>query len=233
MSAPGQDPTTRRETGTGAKEATAAQPGRTAQHDIIPIPLIIAIFAVVLVVTAWLLADNWIVDMTRYRSIRAQQTGDYPTAVEKLHELVAMGEQEKNDLVAKSPTYFSELGYSYSKMKDYDNALKYYRLAQEYRTNMAADDQGNSPAAPDFNNMIGYVLLQQGKTDEATSALQAALQHNKLDPIANFTLGEIAMRRGDYIKAADYFKVVANNPSYEAQVKDYYAEIEKKLFAGI
>lgn len=232
MTAPGQEPKAPSENPTknvGQKRGVTVEP----QRDIIPVWLIVGIFLVVMAVTGWLLAPNWRTDMARYRSIRAQQKGDYKEAIEQLNWLMERGKKEDNALTANSPTYLSETAYSYLKLEDYENALKYYELAQQYRSNMGSDDQGNPRPPADFQNMLGYVQLQLGNVDTATSTLQAALVRDKLDPLANFTLGEIAMQKGNYIIAADYFKVVANNPTYEAQVKEYYGEIENKLFAGI
>lgn len=228
MTAPGQTPNA------SSGEATPDGPSNPQPtRDIIPVWLIVAIFLVVMAVTGWLLGPNWFTDMARYRSIKAQQDRNYPEAIEQLKYLIEQGEKEKNPVISKSPTYFSEIAYSYSQMKDYENALKYYQLAQENRANMGADDQGAPRPPADFQNKLGYVQLQLGNVDAATTALQAALAHDKLDPLANFTLGQIAMQKGNYIAAADYFKVVANNPTYEAKVKKYYSEIEKKMFAGI
>lgn len=232
MTAPGQKPNGTTDNNPAPTSQNAGA-GVEPQRDIIPVWVIIAIFLVVMAVTWWLLAPNWRTDMARYRSIRAQQKGDYAEAIEQLKWLVERGEKEQDELAAKSPTYFAEIGYSYFKQEDYEDALKYYQLAQQYRSNMGMDDQNNPRPPADFQNMLGVVQLKLGNVDAATSSLQAALVHDKLDPLANFTLGEIAMQKGNYIIAADYFKVVANNPSYEAQVKKYYGEIEERLFAGI
>ena len=135
--------------------------------------------------------------------------------------------------VYNSPTYLAELGYAHLNLGEYDKALEYYKKAQENRSNVAADESGNPRAPVNFDNMIGITYFRMGNYDEAEKALQNALKFNKLDPLANFAMGEIAMKRGNYTQAADYFKTVATVPGYEEKVKKYYAEIEQKLFAGI
>ncbi len=203
------------------------------REDLIPYWLLIGIFAVVMALTLFLLADNWVTDMTRFRSIKAQQRGDWVAAVNHLEKLVEAGATAGNTEVSLSPTYLSELGYSHMNLKQYDKALDYYQQAQANRANVQPDDQGNPRPPYDFNGLIGVVQYRMGDLEAAKKSLLAALQHNKLDPLANFTLGEVAMKQSNYTQAADYFKVVAGNPVYEEQVKGYYAEIEKKLFAGI
>jgi lipopolysaccharide biosynthesis regulator YciM len=211
----------------------AASQRKEPVRDLIPIPLLAGIFAVVMAVTWFLLADNWVTEMTRYRSIRAQKSGEWGEAIKHLQKLREAGAEENNSYVEHSPTYLSELGYSYFHLGEYEEALKWYQLAQQHRANMPADDQGNKVPPPDFRNMIGLVHYMMGNLDTAEQNLQGALETSKVDPLANFTLGQISMQRGNYIKAADYFKVVADNPSYADEVKKYYAEIEQKLFAGI
>lgn len=201
--------------------------------DLIPVWLLSGIVVVVLALAWFVLSDNWYTDWTRYQSIEAQKNRDWETAIKDLQKLRETGAKTKNPYMENSPTYLSELGYSYFGLGQNDKAIEYYNLAQANRNNVAADDSGNVPPAPDFHNMIGLIYYKQNKLDEAEAALQKALQFNKLDPLSNFTMGEIAMKRGNYTKAADYFKVVANDPSYKDQVQAYYAEIEKKLFAGI
>ncbi len=207
---------------------------RTApQRDLIPIPLLVGIFAVVLALMYGLLIDNWRTDWTRFQSIKAQQEGNWKEAIEQLEKLVEAGKKAKDPVVYNSPTYLAELGYAHLNLEEYDKALKFYQLAQENRSNMAPDEAGNPRPPVNFQNMIGVTYYRMGKYDEAEKALQGALEFNKLDPLANFTMGEIAMKRGTYTQAADYFKTVATVPGYEEKVKKYYAEIEQKLFAGI
>lgn len=222
---------------TGSAETPAEKAATVARkeqvRDLIPIPLLVGIFAVVMTVTWFMLAENWLTEMTRYRSIKAQQKGDWEEAAEQLTKLIEAGARQNNPQAQYSPTYLSELAYSYYNQGQYDKALKYYEEAQKYRANFPPDDQGNPRPPADFQNMLGLVNYKMGNPDIAEKYLLGALQTNKLDPLANFTLGQIAMERGDFIKAADYFKTVADKPAYENEVKKYYAEIEQKLFAGI
>lgn len=232
MSVSGQEPTPKRNSTPVGTPRQAGERGGEPR-DIIPVPLIIGIFVTVLIVTTWLLHSNWTVDMTRYRSGRAQQKGDYEAAVKHLNKLIEIGEESGDALAAKSPTYFSELAYSYRQLEDYDNALKYYLVAQENRANMGTDDQGNPRPPADFKAQIGYVYFKMGNPEKAREALEDALDHDRLNALANYTLGEIAMQQNEFVRAADYFKVVANHPTYQEQVKKYYGEIEERLFAGI
>jgi tetratricopeptide (TPR) repeat protein len=205
----------------------------TPQRDLIPIPVLVGIFAMVLAIMYILLIDNWRTDWTRFQSMKAQQEGDWKEAVEQLEKLVEAGRQAENPVVYNSPTYLAELGYAHLNLGEYDKALEYYQQAQQHRTNISTDEAGNPRPPVNFSNMIGITYYRMGKYDEAEKALQDALQFSKLDPLANFTMGEIAMKRGNYTQAADYFKTVATVPGYEDKVKKYYAEIEQQLFAGI
>ncbi len=231
MSAPKQEPSPQKKD----SQATSPRQGRKepVERDIIPVWLIVSIFAVVLAVTAWLLHDNWTVDMARYRSIRAQQTGDFKGAIKHLNKLIDIAKEAEDERRVNNPTFLSELGYSYSRLEDYENALKYYLLAQQHRANMGNDEQGNPRPPADFSNRLGHVYFKLGNLEAAEEALNTAIERDKLDPLANFTLGELAMQRGQYMEAADHFKVVVSNPNYAEQVSAYYDEIEEKLFAGI
>ena len=81
--------------------------------------------------------------------------------------------------------------------------------------------------------MIGYCYYKSNDLANAEKHLKLALEHNKLDKISNFTMGEIAFERGDYKQATDYFKIVAQDPAYKEKVRKYYAQIEEKLFSSI
>ncbi len=229
----------RRKTGTLAPnrplgDSDSSAPVNTVEkEDLIPAWLLIGIFAVVMALTLFLLKDNWVTDMTRFRSLKAQKQGDWPAAVRHLESLVKSGEEAGITEVSLSPTYLSELGYSHFHMKKYDKALEYFQKAQANRANLPPDEQGNPRPPVDFNTMIGMVQYNMGDLAGAKTSLQAALKFNKLDMRANFTMGEIAMKEDKYTEAASYFKVVAGTPAFEKQVKAYYAEIEKELFAGI
>ncbi len=234
MSVPGKGETTKSNAAAESTEGQAVPSAHTpVVRDLIPIPLVIGIFAVVMAVTWFLLQENWYYEMTRYRSIAAQHRGDWEEASEHLLKLIEVGAQSNDPLVQHSPTFLSELAHSYLQQEKYQEALKYYEEAQKYRANLPPDDQGNPRAPADFQNMLGIVHYRMGNIDAAEKYLLGALQTNKLDPATNYTLGEINLKRGNYIKAADYFKTVANNPAYEEKVKKHYAEIEQKLFSGI
>lgn len=207
---------------------SAAPVATPPKEDLIPYWLLIGIFAVVMALTAFLLSDNWVTDMTRYRSQKAQQRGDWTAAIQHLDKMMQSSPQ-----AALSPTYLSETGYSYFHLERYDKALEFFQKAQAQRANIPPDEQGNPRPPYNFSAMIGLTQFKMKDIVAAKQSLQAALQHNKLDPSANFTLGEIAMQEGNYTQAANYFKVVASHPGYEEPVKNYYAEIEKKLFSGI
>lgn len=202
-------------------------------QDLIPVPLLVGIFALLMVVTWFLLADNWVTEMTRYRSTRALKTQNWEAAVVNLEKLIEAGAQANDNYTSHSPTLLSEMGMAHMHQENYPEALHWLGLAQEHRTNFRPDDQGNPRPPADFNHRIGYVQYLMGDLEAAKDSMEKALEFDKLNPQAHFVLGEIAMKQGRYVEAADNFKVVASNPQYADQVKAYYAEIEEKLFADI
>lgn len=203
-------------------------------RDPIQIELMIGIFAIVGIIVWILMWPTWTIDWHQYQKGNNLRKRDYQGAITHLHWLLnsnTPGKSEDQDS-AKNPTYLSELGLCYMHTKDYEKSEKYYRLAQQYNTNLAHDDQGNVREPTDFTTQIGMAQMERGDLKAAEETFRAALQKNKVDNQANFKMGELEMKRGNYVNAAKYFKVVARHPWYEAQVKKYYAEIEKKLFAG-
>jgi predicted Zn-dependent protease len=193
--------------------------------DIIPLPVLVSIFAVVLGFVVFLMAPSWKIEWNRFRSVKALQSGDYKGAVDALIWL--------NNVEHNNPTFLSELGVAYLNLKRFDEAIQWLELAQKNRTNLPADDQGSAREAPDFNTYLGRAYLGKGDLTKAEQHLQAALKHDKLDHSANYHMGEIEMKRQNYVKAADHFKVVVRDPVFEPLVKKYYEEIEQKLFADV
>lgn len=165
--------------------------------------------------------NNW----TSFDVRRRQQKADYKGAIPGMLELV----REDPD----NPTYLAELANAYMATKEYAKAIGFYQKAQQNRTNLPADDQGNAPEHPDFNNMIGMAYLNLNELDNAEKYLKLALQHNKLDKHANFAMGEVLFKRGKFRESGNYFKVVAQDPGYKARVQEYYSKIEKQLFANV
>lgn len=195
------------------------------RRDVIPIPLLIVIFVIVLGLVMSLMAKTWWFEWNRYRSLQTQATQNYAAAVKPLLWLISTDDD--------NPTFLSELGHCYLNMKNYDNALKYLELAQKYRANLPADEHGNAREAVDFNTNIGRAWFGKGDYLNAEKHLLEGLRFNKLDPFANFYMGEVEMQRNNFVKAADYFKVVARDPYFEPLVKKHYEAIEQKLFAGV
>lgn len=213
----------------------------SARRDPIPPLLLAGIFALVMAVAFVMLKDNWAANWTRYQSLKAQQNQDWDRAIVKLNKLIEDGTkmdptkpgEYAADSATNSPTFYSELGYAHYCKGEYDKALEYYLKAQANGTNVPPDDSGKPRPPADFSTMLGLTYFRLNDLDNAERYLLAALKQGGSDDLCHFHLGEIMMKRGEYVKAANHFKTVASHPGYEESVKKYYAEIESKLFAGL
>jgi tetratricopeptide (TPR) repeat protein len=214
-----------------ANEPHFAPPG----HEPIPIWLMIAIFAGVGLILVLQMYKTWLPDWHQYQARQRQLKSDWNSAVTHLQWLQKQNTPDQDPLkdTAKNPTYLSEQGHCYAMLGDYVKSEQFYREAQQYRSNIPPDEQGGAREPSDFTTDIGYAQFMQGNLDAADKTLQQSLKNNKVDRVANFTLGELEMKRGNYQKAASYYKVVARDPQFGPKVKERYAEIEKKLFAGV
>ena len=131
------------------------------------------------------------------------------------------------------PTTYSELGNAWMSLGDFDKGIEYFGLAQENKHRIPVDDEGRPRAVVDFNTQIGFCHYKKGDLEKAEEYLKKGLEFDKLDRLANFTLGEIAFQRGEMTAASDRFKMVARAPGYAPRVEEYYNRIEEKLFAGL
>lgn len=213
-----------------AEAQTQEDPLRSAaglrRQEIIPLPVLIGIFIIVEVVIIWLMSPSQFMGEWRaFNARRYQAQGDFPAAIPPLSKLV----EDNPD----APTFLGELANAYLNTGEYDKAIMYYELAQANRENLPTDESGDAPELPDYNTAIGVAYFRKGDLESAEKHLKMGLAHDKLNKIANFTLGEIEFQRGNFQKATDYFKVVAQDPGFEKRVRDYYSKIEEQLFKQI
>lgn len=194
-------------------------------HDVIPIPVLLSIFAAVWILVVWLMWPDFQRDFTRYRSLKKQREGDYAGAIPLLKRLAA-GKPE-------NPFYRMEIGRAYLKIGDPESAVKWFAEAQEKRNNIPAGEDGKKPPPPDFNTDIGLAYFAKGDLANAEKHLKLGMEHDRLDPRARFALGELEFKRGAYRKAVEHFKVVANKPEYRPKVLDYYTRLETELFKDL
>jgi len=194
------------------------------KRDIVPIWALILVFAVVEALVVWLMWPQFSKDWTAFQARRYEDSHRYEKAIPYLLKLVAKD--------PTSPTFLGELGNAYYVVKKYDEAIDYLKRAQENRTNIQVEDSNDTPPEPtDFSVTIGLAYMGKGDLANAEKYLKAALANHKQDKTANFAMGEVLFKQGKFREAGDYFKIVANDPGYRERVKQYYAEIEGKIFA--
>jgi tetratricopeptide (TPR) repeat protein len=209
----------------GQPQAERPQAVTRDSIDIIPIPVLIIVFLIVEAAVIWLMAPPFFNEFTRWRSLRNQTKGNYVAAASNLKSLVA--DQPRN------PTYLAELGNAQLVLGNYDESIKYFKLAQENRTNLGNSEDDAVRDYPDFNTSIGLGYFRKGDLENAEIHFKKGLEANKQDKTANFHMGEIEFKRGRLLKAVDFFKFVAPDPAYRDRVKDYYGKIEQQLFKGV
>ncbi|MEI7633908.1 MAG: tetratricopeptide repeat protein [bacterium] len=203
-----------------ALRAVAGQPSR----DLIPIPVLIAIFGIVWILIVWLMWPQFSREITGFMARHYVAAKKYNKAVNLYKSLI-------EDAPA-NPTWYLELGTTYSYLNKWDDARKMYAKAQENRDSLPKDEQGNSPNIPDFKPLIGLSCFMMGDNENALKSFQQALSQNKSDPLSNFTMGEMEFQKGNYPKAVEYFKVMARNPEYKNRVRDYYSIMQEKIFSA-
>jgi tetratricopeptide (TPR) repeat protein len=194
-------------------------------RDLVPVEMLAVVFVVVEVLVVWLMWPQFQREFTVFMSRRYQKRAEWKSAVKYLQKVV--NEQPTN------PTYLNELGNAYSRMGQYDEAIKWIDLAQQNKSSIPTTDNDTAVPIRDFSVDIGNNYFLKGDEANAEKYLRNALAVNRIDPLANFRLGELEFKRGNYQKASDYFKVVASNPQFKEEVQKYYRQIEEKLFGHI
>ncbi|MEO6055110.1 MAG: tetratricopeptide repeat protein [Chthoniobacterales bacterium] len=95
---------------------------------------------------------------------------------------------------AQYQTYLRQSG-EYLEKKHYQEALKYVQKAEEIFGSNAST-----------LNLRGAIMVGEKKYDQATNLYTEALKLNPGFFAATYNLGDIEFQKGDYTKAADYFK---------------------------
>jgi tetratricopeptide (TPR) repeat protein len=193
-------------------------------RDIVPWWVLVIIFVVLWIFILALMAPPFNREFTRFRSLRYEKTGDFQAAIGQLMKLYAVDKE--------NPSVLSELGACNSRLQNHEEAVKWYKLAQENKDkNQTKDDE--KPRPVDFSSQIGLSYLALGDLDNAEKYFKEGLKFDKLDKQANFGMGEIAFKRGNMKEATEYLKMVARDPAYKDRVKETYSKIEAQLFSGV
>ena len=170
--------------------------------------------------------------------------GDYKGAVEKIEAAEKLDPQDQDLLLMK--------GVIYKNLDDYRNALKYFnrvtnkslkkeayleigesymqlgkrKEAMEYLKK--AEKSGNRAA----EKLIGTMLYEDGKTDQAINYFKKVLRHDKNDIDAMRQLGYIYKEREELAKALSYFKLYlkkVNDPNEKKMIEDEVFYIQQNL----
>lgn len=209
--------------GQNALEAAAGKP-----REIIPWWLLLAVFVFVWVAVVWLMGPEFRRDYPQFLARVAQRRGEWDLALERYKRAMQHPDNMNN------ASLLAEAAFSALSLERYDEAIALYQKAQANRVPpRSRDSEVDLAQMPDFNNMIGRAYVQKGSYDEAEPFLRKALEWRRLDPTANFYLGILLIEKERYREAAEHLKVVARLPGYDERVREYYARIEEKLFAGL
>ena len=196
-----------------------------ATREIIRWEVLAGVFIVVWLLVVGLMAPGFRNEFDFYMARRHQAHQQHAKVLPYLERLYKQ--------MPDNPTVTGELGYAYLQLGQYDKAIEFCKIAQANVGNVKPDDQGRMPEVADFHGEIGVAYFRKNDLENAEKYFQLALEKDKQDKAANFHMGEILMKRGDYRLAADHFKVVATDPGFAESVRKYYAEIEAKLFANV
>lgn len=122
-------------------------------------------------------------------------------------------EAAKHDPTHAEPLYY--LGQVYHlRLKDYDNAEKYYREVLEV-----------SPENPQYLYRLGAVLAEQGKHEAAIAELRKSVQHKEDYSRAWFRLGLSQEEAGHYTDAVEsLMKSIQTNPRLRMDREDLGGE---------
>ncbi|RMF97464.1 MAG: tetratricopeptide repeat protein [Candidatus Schekmanbacteria bacterium] len=158
--------------------------------------------------------------------------GDYERALRNFSNAVKYDE--------KNPYYLNDLALTYSMLREYDTALRYFRKAlsikpneSEIRNGMAStlaiqgdladaivewkkvinDPLYKSPSIVYYN--LGKAYFQLGDIDSAKKSFHNVLKYDPKNVETLYFLGIISEKRGNYEEAARYYeRSIAANPDF-------------------
>ncbi len=70
---------------------------------------------------------------------------------------------------------------------------------------------------------MSWAMLTEGRQDEALQMASQIIENHPNDPVANITLGRIAIKNSDLDKAREHYQIVAESQAF----RRYYTEFDK------
>ena len=147
--------------------------------------------------------------------MKYSEKGEWEKA--KQHYLIIKG------IYPESETINYELGNVYMNLKDYQNALACFKIAEGHQKKPSTDLLKN----------IGLCYINTGNRSEALLYFKNTLEKSPNDPDANFYLGEDMVKNKKYDEAAKYFQRIPTPESFGQKLADYWKEIEAAVLGEL
>ncbi len=131
--------------------------------------------------------------------------------LDQIQELEAHAEEHPEHVEVKV-----QLGNAYFDLRRFDEAIKWYELAQQ-----------QDPDNIKVNNDLGTAYYASGKVDESIRILERSLQMQKDEPVALMNLGWIYFVSERFEEAISYWdKLVKVHPEFQA-IEEVKKQLEK------
>lgn len=151
----------------------------------------------------------------RWHMNKAKQAADDKNYEKAYKHYKWLGE---NTPAAESASYQLELGNVCMALERYDEAILHYKKLIE-----KTEGQDGS------HTLLGKAYLKNGRINLAREQFSKELDNNPTNPQANFHLGDLAYKNGNYAEATAYFSRVAYLPEYKKRLQRYWDKIEKNV----
>jgi tetratricopeptide (TPR) repeat protein len=168
-------------------------------EELIPIPVLVGTFAVLIVVVISLLSPGWMENMRAVLARLESRAHNHEKALAYYEALV----KDRPD----NPSYLGELAYTLVGLGRYDEAVQMYEKATELLLAMPmpdSEERGVVRPSPDhYSAEIGRALFLAGKLSEAKVRLERYLKNvNRQHGMSHYYLAQIYLKEGNLEQAA-------------------------------
>ncbi len=165
--------------------------------------------------------------LTSYQDLGRMKTWqkDYAGAIHVLKQAISLlppldnpqlNQEHKSQIQAQAIVLYERVGYSYSRLNDYSEALKYYKQALSF-----------DPFQLNLYKSMADIYYLQGQLDQAVKLNQRGFMLNPTDYHWPLALSLLYRDKKDLEKAKEYLDQALKLAPENQDLKNYYIELNK------